>query len=219
MCAHLLCMQLLPHWKLIREGQEERRTRRMSFLICTFFRPCGSVLVSCLLLGTQCLWGVLVVFIAWWRRRRRRRRAHGASFTIIWKFPARSRIWWTLYSAPGLIPAVPRESRSVTEQITVYCFLSRLDQPALNSRSSHSTIHGRVRCDGAPMRPPDLWTPSIRSRTQITWLHAWAAKDRSAGWQSMSTYGWTQIKEMNTSIFLMRFLWKENDFCWKCAIF
>lgn len=67
--------------------------------------------------------------------RRRRRSAHGASFTITWKFPARSRVWWTLYPAPGLIPAVPRDSWSVTEQITVDCFLSRPDQAALTAEA------------------------------------------------------------------------------------
>lgn len=63
----------------------------------------------------------------------RRRRAHGVSFTITWKFPARSRIPWTLYPAPALILAVPREKQSVTEQINVYCFLSRPDRPLLTA--------------------------------------------------------------------------------------
>lgn len=66
----------------------------------------------------------------------RRRRAHGASFTITWKFPARSRIRCTPYPAPGLIPAFPRESSSVTEQITVDCFLSRLDCPMLTAEAA-----------------------------------------------------------------------------------
>lgn len=63
----------------------------------------------------------------------RRRRAHGVSFTITWKFPARSRIPWTLYPALALILAVPREKQSVTEQINVYCFLSRPDRPLLTA--------------------------------------------------------------------------------------
>lgn len=35
----------------------------------------------------------------------------------------------------GLIPTVPRESWSVTEQINVYCFLSRLDRPMLTAEA------------------------------------------------------------------------------------
>lgn len=38
-----------------------------------------------------------------------------------------------VYPAPALIPAVQREKRSVTEQISVCCFLSRLDRPALTT--------------------------------------------------------------------------------------
>lgn len=67
--------------------------------------------------------------------RRRRRRAHDASFTITWKLSAWSRIRRRLYPALGLIPAVPRESWSVTEQITVYCFLSTLDRPKLTAEA------------------------------------------------------------------------------------
>lgn len=71
---------------------------------------------------------------------------------ITWKFPAPSRIWRTLYPAPGLIPAVPGERRSVTEQITVYCFLSRLDRPSL---TAEAVGRGRERYDGAPLQPVD----------------------------------------------------------------
>lgn len=42
---------------------------------------------------------------------------------------------WTLYPAPALIPAVPREKKSVTEQINVYCFLSRPDRPVLTAEA------------------------------------------------------------------------------------
>lgn len=69
-------------------------------------------------------------------------------------------------------PAVPRESRSVTEQINGCCFLSRLDRPVLTAEAVILAAHAGERSDGAPARPPDLWTPSIRSGTQITWLHA-----------------------------------------------
>lgn len=122
-------------WKSIKAGQEEKRTRRMSFLICPFSCPCGWVLVSCLLLGHLVPLGSLGGIYSAMEGRRRRRRAHGASFTITWKFPARSRIRRTLYPAPGLIPAVPQESWSVTEQINVYCFLSRLDRPMLTAEA------------------------------------------------------------------------------------
>jgi len=129
----LLCMLLILLWKPIKEGQEEKRTWRMSFLICPVVRPCGGVLVSCLLLRHLVPLGSLDGIYS--AMERRRRRTHGASFTITWKFPARSRIRWTLYPAPGLIPAFPRESLSVTEQITVYCFLSRLDHPMLTAEA------------------------------------------------------------------------------------
>lgn len=131
---HLLCMLLLLLWKPIKEGLEEKRTRRMSFLLCPVLRPCGSVLVSCLLLRHFLPLGSLDGIYS--AMEGRRRRAHGASFTITWKFPARSRIRCTLYPAPGLIPAFPRESSSVTEQITVYCFLSRLDCPMLTAEAA-----------------------------------------------------------------------------------
>lgn len=67
--------------------------------------------------------------------RRRRRSAHGVSFTITWKFPAWSCIPWTLYPALALIPALPREKWSVTEQINVHCFLGRLDRPMLTAEA------------------------------------------------------------------------------------
>lgn len=132
---HPLCMLLMLLWKSIKAGQEEKRTRRMSFLICPFSCPCGSVLVSCLLLGHLMPLGSLGGIYSAMEGRRRRRRAHGASFTITWKFQPRSRIRRTLYPAPGLIPAVPRESWSVTEQINVYCFLSILDHPMLTAEA------------------------------------------------------------------------------------
>lgn len=132
---HLLCMLLMLLWKSIKAGQEKKRTRRMSFLICPFSCPCGWVLVSCLLLGHLVPLGSLGGIYSAMEGRRRRRRAHGASFTITWKFPAWSRIRRTLYPALGLIPAVPRESWSVTEQINVYCFLSRLDRPMLTAEA------------------------------------------------------------------------------------
>lgn len=118
-------------WQPIKEGQEEKRRRRMSFLICPFSCPCDWAMVSFLLLGHLVPLGSLGDIYSAMEGRRRRRRAHGVSFTITWKFPARSRIPWTLYPAPALIPAVPREKWSVTEQINVHCFLSRLDRPML----------------------------------------------------------------------------------------
>lgn len=128
-------MLLIQPWKPIKEGREEKRTRRMSFLICPFLCPCGWVLVSCLLLWHLVPLGSLGGIYSTMEGRRRRRRARGASFTITWKFPARSRIRRTLYPALDLIPAVPRESWSVTEQINVYCFLSRLDHPMLTAEA------------------------------------------------------------------------------------
>lgn len=87
----------------------------------------------------------------------RRRRAHGVSFTITWKFPARSRIPWTLYPAPALILAVPREKQSVTEQINVYCFLSRPDRPLLTAAAV--ILPAMLECSTMlhqPMRPADV---------------------------------------------------------------
>lgn len=147
-----------------RSRRDKKRSRKMSFLICPSSCPCG-VLVSCLFLGHLVPLGSLGGIYSAMEGRRRRRSTHGASFTITWKFPARSRIRRTLHPAPGLIPAVPRESWSVTEQINVYCFLSRLDRPIANSRGSHSPGYGGVWYDGAPTHPWALWTPSIRSGT------------------------------------------------------
>lgn len=125
-CAiHFTCCSY--NFQIQSKGETYERTR-MSFLICRFLCPCGSALVSLLLLGHLVPLGSLGDIYSAMERRRRRRRAHGASFTITWKFPARSRIRWTLYPELGLILAVPRESPSVTEQIIVYCFLSRQDQ-------------------------------------------------------------------------------------------
>lgn len=102
-------------------------------------------LVSFLLLGHSLPLGSLADIYSAMEGRRRRRRAHGVSFTITWKFPARSRMPWTLYPAPALIPAVPREKKSVTEQINVCCFLSRPDRPLLTGEGgSHSPCYGGV---------------------------------------------------------------------------
>lgn len=84
-----------------------------------------------------------------------RRSARAASFTITWKFPARSRICWTLYPAPGLIPAVLRESWSVTEQITVNCFLSRPDPPTLTAEAAALPS---AAARGATVHRCRLWT-------------------------------------------------------------
>lgn len=187
----------------------------MSFLVCPFFCPCDSLLVCCLLLGHLLPLGSFGGIYSVMEGRRRRRRAHGASFTITWKFPAQSRIRRTLYSALGLILAVLRESWSVTKQITVYCFFSRLDWQSLTAEAVILPPTVRVRYDGAPTHPPDLWTPSIKSGTQITWLHTRAAKDRNAGKLSMSTRGRTRIMKWMNSFFVKSFFWEGCSRGWR----
>ena len=85
--------------------------------------------------GTWCLWGVLVVFIVRWRGGE----GEGELMVLRSQLHGNSQhghaFGRTLYPAPGLIPAVPRESWSVTEQINVYCFLSRLDRPMLTAEA------------------------------------------------------------------------------------
>lgn len=68
----------------------------------------------------------------------------GAAFTISWKFQARSRVCWTPSPAPGLIRAAPQGSCSVTEHITVYCLLSRLDWAAVTAGASAFPDDGGV---------------------------------------------------------------------------
>lgn len=59
-----------------------------------------------------------------------------------------------IYPAPAIIPAVRREKRSVTEQIKVCCFLSRLDRPALTTAAVilPATVEN---VSASPMRPAD----------------------------------------------------------------
>lgn len=104
----------------------------LSLLLC----PCGSVLVSCLLLGHSVPLGSLgFIYSAMEGRRRRRRELMVLRSQLHGNSRHGHAFGRTLYPAPGLIPAVPRESWSVTEQITVYCFLSRLDRPMLTAEA------------------------------------------------------------------------------------
>lgn len=58
------------------------------------------------------------------------------------------------YPAPAFIPAVRRGKRSVTEQISVRCFLSRPDRPALTTEPLilPATVENVF---ASPMRPAD----------------------------------------------------------------
>lgn len=111
--------------------------------------------------GACCLWGLLVVFIASRGRERRRESAHASSFTITWKFPAKSRLGRTLYSVLVLIFGVAWESSSVTKQITVYCSLSRMDRACL---TAETLINGPQ--DSLPPQPHTPFSPA----PHIPWL-------------------------------------------------
>lgn len=72
-----------------------------------------------------------------------------------------------IYPAPALIPAVRRGKRSVTEQISVCCFLSRPDRPALTTEAVilPATVENVF---ASPMRLADAQTQSAGRGTQIT---------------------------------------------------
>lgn len=122
-------------------GNQSKRDERKRgqggchFLFVPFSRPCGSVLVSCLLLGHLVPLGVLVVFIVRWRGGEGEGRLMVLRSQLHGNSQHGHAFGRTLYPAPGLIPTVPRESWSVTEQINVYCFLSRLDRPMLTAEA------------------------------------------------------------------------------------
>lgn len=121
---------------LIQCGNKSRRKKKTRGGECHFlFVPFCVLLTepwfSSLLLRYLVPLGSLGDIYSAMEGRRRRRSAHSVSFTITWKFPAWSCIPWTLYPALALIPALPREKWSVTEQINVHCFLGRMDHPML----------------------------------------------------------------------------------------
>lgn len=168
----------------MKEGQEEKRTRTTSFPICPFLCPCDWALVFFLLLRQLVPLGSLGDIFSAMEGRRKRRRACGVSFTITWKFPARSRILWTPYSAPALIPAVQQEQRSVTEHINVYCFVSWLDRPTVTTEAV------------IPTKTPCRCVNSINKEWNGDCMVACSScRGQKHGRLSWSTWGWMEIKK------------------------
>lgn len=111
-----------------------------------------------------------------------------------------------IYPVPALIPAVRREKRSVTEQISVCCFLSRLDRPALTSEPLIllATVECVVCITNAPRKMHTLYQWGAEHR-----LHAQAAEHWNRG---RSVSAWTGTEKQRgitcnqTALFSATFL-------------
>lgn len=123
----------------------------------SWFLPCFS--------GTWCRWEVLVVFIAQWRG------GEGELMGIVHNYmeiPSTVTHSVDAISCAGFNPCIPA-GKLECDRADYHLLLPQQTGPSnANSRSSHSPGYGRVRYEGAPTRLPDLWTPSIKSGTQIT---------------------------------------------------
>lgn len=139
--------------KPIEEGQERKRTRRTPFLFRPLSCPCSSVsrpASRALSAPSGSLAGIYSAMEG--------RRKEGARSQLHGNSRHSHASGWTLYPAPGFNPRCsPRESRSVTEQITRPPLPQQAGPSAANRRGGRpaAAAAAELRCDGASTGPPE----------------------------------------------------------------